>query len=159
MEWFLLLGNSAQTCTNFPENCKCSCVGYRGKASIVPSIHRPILNFQYSFQLIEGLHSTFLWHFQVLNCVYFLENEVVSRHMFGSILTINWLTPYFPGGSDGKVSACDAGDPGWIPGLGRSPGEGNGNLLQYSCLENSMERRAWCTTVHEVTKHQTQLSD
>ena len=126
MEWFLSLGNSAQTCTNFPENCKCSCVGYRGKASIIPSIHRPILNFQYSFQLIEGLHRTFLWHFQVLNCVYFLENEVVSQHMFGSILTISWLTPYFPGGSNGKESACSVGDLGLIPGLGRYPGEGKG---------------------------------
>ena len=45
----------------------------------------------------------------------------------------------FPGGSDGKVSACNVRDPGSIPGLGRSPGEGNGNPLQYSCLENSMD--------------------
>ena len=44
-----------------------------------------------------------------------------------------------PGGSDGKASACSAGDPGLIPGLGRSPGEGNGNPLQYSCLENPMD--------------------
>ena len=44
----------------------------------------------------------------------------------------------FPGGSEGKESACNAGDPGSFPGLGRSPGEGNGNQLQYSCLENSM---------------------
>ena len=49
----------------------------------------------------------------------------------------------FPGGSDGKESACNAGDPGSIPGLGRSHGGGNGNPLQYSCLENSMEREAW----------------
>ena len=49
----------------------------------------------------------------------------------------------FPGGSDGKASAYNAGDPGSIPGLGRSPGEGNGNPLQYSCLENSMDRGAW----------------
>ena len=48
----------------------------------------------------------------------------------------------FPGGSDGKASACSAGDPGLIPGLGRSPGEGNGNPLQYSCLENSMDWEA-----------------
>ena len=46
----------------------------------------------------------------------------------------------FPGGSDGKASACNARDPGSITGLGRSPGEGNANLLQYSCLENSMDR-------------------
>ena len=54
----------------------------------------------------------------------------------------------FPGGSDGKESACNAGDLGLIPGSGRSPGEGNGNPLQYSCLENPMDREAWPTTVH-----------
>ena len=48
----------------------------------------------------------------------------------------------FPGGSESKESACNAGDPGSIPGLGRSPGEGNDNLLQYSCLENLIDRRA-----------------
>ena len=49
----------------------------------------------------------------------------------------------FPGGSDGKASACNAGDPGSIPGLGKSSGEGNGNPLQYSCLENPMDRGTW----------------
>jgi len=49
----------------------------------------------------------------------------------------------FPGGSEGKESACNAGDTGLIPGLGRSPGEGNGNPLQYSCVENSMYRGVW----------------
>ena len=49
----------------------------------------------------------------------------------------------FPGGSDGKASVYNAGDPGSIPGLGRSLGEGNGNPLQYSCLENPMDRGAW----------------
>ena len=49
----------------------------------------------------------------------------------------------FPGGSDGKAYACNVGDLGLIPGLGKSPGKGNGNLLQYSCLENSMDRGAW----------------
>ena len=53
-----------------------------------------------------------------------------------------------PGGSDGKESACSAGGPGLIPGSGRSPGEGNGNPLQYSCMENSMERGAWQDTAH-----------
>ena len=61
----------------------------------------------------------------------------------------------FPGDSVGKESACNAGDPGSIPGLGRSPGEGNGNPLQYSCLENPMDRGAWWATVHGVTKSQT----
>ena len=54
----------------------------------------------------------------------------------------------FHGGSDGKVSVCNLGDPGSIPGLGRSPGEGNGKSLQYSCLKNSMDRGAWWATVH-----------
>ena len=65
----------------------------------------------------------------------------------------------FPGGSESKESACNAGDPGLIPGLGRSPGEGNDNLLQYSCLENPMDRGAWWATVHEVAKSRTQLSN
>ena len=60
-----------------------------------------------------------------------------------------------PGGSVGKESACNAGDPGSIPVLGRSPGEGNGYAFQYSCLENSMDRGAWQTTVHGITKSQT----
>ena len=58
----------------------------------------------------------------------------------------------FPGDSDGKESACSAGDPGSVPGLGRSPGEGNGNPLQYSCLENPVDRRAWRATVHGILK-------
>ena len=70
-----------------------------------------------------------------------------------------WGLLHFPGGSEGKASACDAEDPGSIPGLGRSPGEGNGNPLQYSCLENPMDRGAWRTTVHGVAKSQTRLSD
>ena len=53
-----------------------------------------------------------------------------------------------PGGSDGKASACNAGDPGSIPVLGRSPGEGKGNPLQHSCLENPMDRGAWQATLH-----------
>ena len=64
-----------------------------------------------------------------------------------------------PGDSDGKESACNSVDPGLIPELGRSLGEGNGNPLQYSCLENSMDRGAWRATVHGVAKNQTQLSD
>ena len=65
----------------------------------------------------------------------------------------------FPGGSEDKASACNAGDLGLIPGLGRSPGEGNGNPLQYSCLENLMDRGAWQAAVHRVAKSRTQLSD
>ena len=61
----------------------------------------------------------------------------------------------FPDSSVGKKSACSAGDPGLIPGSGRSPGEGNGYSLQYTCLENSMDRRAWQATVYRVTESDT----
>ena len=71
-----------------------------------------------------------------------------SHHLWG-----------FPGGSDGKESVCNAGDSGSIPELGRSPREGNGNPLQYSCLENAMNRGAWWATVHGVAKSWTWLSD
>ena len=58
----------------------------------------------------------------------------------------------FPHSSVGKESAYHAGDPGLIPGVGRSPGEGNGNSLQYSCLENQMDKGAWWATVHGVAR-------
>ena len=63
------------------------------------------------------------------------------------------------GGSDGKGSDCNAGDLGLIPRLGRYPGEENGKALQYSCLENSIDRGPWQATVHGVAKSQTQLRD
>ena len=58
----------------------------------------------------------------------------------------------FPGGSDSKASVYNAGDLGSITGLGRSPGEGNGNALQYPCLENLMDTEAWCAAAHGVAK-------
>ena len=64
----------------------------------------------------------------------------------------------FPGGSDGKESACNAGHSGSIHRMGRYPGEGNGNPLQYPCLENSMDRGAWQATVYGVAKSWTRLS-
>ena len=65
----------------------------------------------------------------------------------------------FPGGSDGKQSACNVGDPGLIPKSGRYPGEENCDPLQYSCLETPMDRGDWWATVHGVAKSQRQLSD
>ena len=64
-----------------------------------------------------------------------------------------------PGGSNGRESACNAGDPGSIPGSGRSPGEENDYKLQYYCLEDFMDRGAWQATVHGIAKSQTQLSN
>ena len=74
-----------------------------------------------------------------------------------SFVPLNVIPCGLPCGLDGEESACNA-DLGLILGLGRSPGEGNGNLLQYSCLENSMDRRAWQAVVHGVANSQTGLS-
>ena len=71
---------------------------------------------------------------------------------------LNWLNWHLAGGSDSKESACNAGDLGLTPGLGRSPGEGNGYPHQYSCLENSMDRGVLWSTVHGVAKSWTWLS-
>ena len=65
----------------------------------------------------------------------------------------------FPGGLDGKESACNVGDLGSIPDLGRSPGGGHSNSLQYSCLENLMDRGVWWATVHGFVESWTRLSD
>ena len=88
---------------------------------------------------------------------------LITEEGFFSLLAILWNSSFkcvnlniccvyvfwgFPGGSEVKASACSVGDPDSIPGLGRSPGEGNGNPLQYSFLENPMDRGAWWATVH-----------
>ena len=75
-----------------------------------------------------------------------LQNKAAIAHIYTNPNT---------GGSEVKASACNSGDTGWIPGLGGYPGEGNGNLLQYSCQENPMDRAAWPATVHGVAKSQT----
>ena len=62
----------------------------------------------------------------------------------------------FPGGSDGRESACSLGDPGWIPGSGRSPGGGHDNLSKYSCLESPMDGGDWQAAVHNVAQSRTQ---
>ena len=83
-----------------------------------------------------------------------------SSHFFFFFNTSGQKHPKgFPGGSEGKKSADNAGDPDSIPGSGRAPGEGNGNPLQYSSLKNSMDRGTWWATVYGVTKSQTRLTD
>ena len=81
------------------------------------------------------------------------ENTCVFINAFG------FCFGDLPGGSDGKESACNAGDPGSIPGLGRSPGEGIGYPLQCSCLGNPVDRGAWRATVHRVKKRSARLCD
>ena len=76
-----------------------------------------------------------------------MKEEAVFVFVF--VLLFGYIILGFTGGSAGKESVCNARDLGLIPGLGRSPGEGNGNPLQYSCLENPMDRGTWWTTVHD----------
>ena len=71
------------------------------------------------------------------------------------LILVFFVTSILVSGSDGKASAYNVGDPASVPGLGRSPGEGNGNPLQYPCLENPTDRGAWYATVHGVTKSRT----
>ena len=71
---------------------------------------------------------------------------------FPELIMSSFLLEGFPCSSVGKESACSAGDPGLIHGLGRSPGEGNGNPLQYPCLDNLMDREVWWAAVHGVAK-------
>ena len=74
-------------------------------------------------------------------------------------INLGTTSSFFSGGSEVKASACNVGDLGSIPGSGKSTGEGNGNPLQYSCLENPMDGGAWWALVHEVAKSRTRLSD
>ena len=83
---------------------------------------------------------------------------IVSGLMFRSLIHFEFIF-VFPDGSEVTMSACNVGDLGSIPGSGRSPGEGNGNPLQYSCLENPMDGGAWWATVYAVAKRRTQLSN
>ena len=90
---------------------------------------------------------TFTFREHIKNQRHYFANKGPSSQSYGFFLG-------FHGGSDGKASACNAGDPGSIPGSGRSPEEGNGNPLQYPCLENLMDTGASWAAVHGVIKSQ-----
>ena len=81
----------------------------------------------------------------------FISGDSSLVAMRGLLIAVASLAAGFPGGLDGKASACSEGDPGSIPGSGRSPGRGNGNPLQYPCLENSMDRGAWWAVAHGIS--------
>ena len=85
-------------------------------------------------------------------------NQPIMFKLINLIIT-EYLTIFNPGNSDSKESACNAGDLDSIPGLGRSPGEGNGHPLKHSCLENPMDRGPRQATIHVVTKRWTRPSD
>ena len=104
------------------------------------------------FQMESAQPVPFLPHTQAVS---------MAGSLFVNYVFMVWISriPSFPGGSDSKESACNMGDMGLIPGLGRSPGEGNGYPLQYSGLENSMDKGAWRATAHGVAKSWTWLRD
>ena len=93
--------------------------------------------------------------------IYYLHLPIRVVHILG-LDHIQCIHHYvyvdIPHSLDGRATACNSGDLGSIPGLGRPPGEGNGNPLQYSCLGNTMDRGVWWTVVHGVAKSQTRLS-
>ena len=131
-----VFSNEAVLCIRWPKYCSFS-------FNISPSNEHPGL---ISFRMV------WLDSFAVQRTVKSLLQHHGSK---ASIIPHSALFPWgFPGGSEVKTSAYNAGDLGSIPGLGRSPGEGKDNPLQYSCLENPMNGGAWWATVHGVTKSQ-----
>ena len=92
-------------------------------------------------------------------CYFQVYSKMIQLYVCVCVCVCVSLCMGFPGGSDGKESVCNAGDTGSIPGWGISPGEGNGNPLQYAWMENPMDRGAWLAAVHGITKSWTQLSN
>ena len=130
---------------------------------VVVSWHEVRLNMADEVKLRQ-IHSTFEKLYVCGALGHYPEEETgpllltnTSRHCsFWYIPVICWD---FSSGTDSKESACNAEDPGSIPGLGRSPGEGNSNPLQYSCLENPMDRGAWQAIVLGIAKSRAELSN
>ena len=109
----------------------------------------------YTLCLLAFIHSFFISLDRYLQNTYYMPCTVLGDKLYIHMLLIFFIICFiilmgFPGGSDSKESACNAGDLGPISGSGRSPGEGNGKPLQYSCLENSMDRGAWPTTLQSM---------
>ena len=125
--------------TNTEHSCTLSlCIN-----SIVLFLSRSILMYLSSCSLSTHTHTHTHTH---------MTARLMRQLMEISFWLLTLLSLGFPGGSDGKESAYNSGDPGSIPGLGKSPREGNGNPLQYSCLENSMDRGAWRAPVRRVAE-------
>ena len=124
-----------------------------GKLPILPT---PIIKFDNDFKLLGCYQDSDVKCFPYDRCfvkVSFFPLSII----FGFVLFLAGLG--FPGSSDGKEYTCNAGDLSSVPGLGKSPGGGHGNPLQYSCLENSVDRGVWQAAVHGVAKSRIQLSD
>ena len=99
----------------------------------------------------KGKWPNVTWNSKEQFCFFFLAGKC-SKKSFSTDLLFRYWSTNFLCSSVGKESACNAGDPGSNPGSGRSPGEGNGNPLQYSCLENPTDRGAWQAIVHGIAR-------
>ena len=119
------------------------------------------LNFSESYTK----NHTIIYYQKLLLMIYQFTNLsgafycIESKKLETSLFSKDFIIMGFPGGADGKESAYSGGDSGSIPALRRFPGRGHGNQLQYSCLENPMDRGPLQATIHEVTKSLTRLSD
>ena len=114
----------------------------------------------YNFIFLQWLFYTLKIHFHRYSPDFCLHHLATLLNYFDVYCIFSWVTlSIWTGGSDGKESVCDAGDAGLIPGLGKSPVEGNGNPLQYYCVENFMDGGAWQATAHGIAKSQTRLSN
>ena len=122
------------------------------KSLVLSLLYSPVLTSEHDYWKNHSIDYTYLFFF-------WPYRSLSAKRCLCFLICCLGLSWGFSGGSDGKEPAGNAGDPGLIPGSGRSPGEGNGNPLQYSCLENPMDREVWQATVHTVTKNWTQLSD
>ena len=120
------------------------------KTAVSPYFHMPGARFTSEFfSFVNKQIPLFIPKTTLSRCLSIATKRVLAN--------LSPPPPGFPGGLDGKESTCNAGYPGSIPGSGRSPREGNGNPLQYSCLENPMDRGAW--TILGVANSQTRLSN
>ena len=129
------------------------------KLSIFPStifLAHSLDSLKWNSHKEVGVFHSFLRFFQLLS-IFHLSLSLCRGLCYIPLCIVPLLTSLVA--QTVKASAYNARDPGLIPGWGRSPGEGNGNPLQFSCLENPMDREAWQATVHEVTKSQIQLSE
>ena len=123
-----------------------------GLSFLCHTAHFRLLSLLHTGMYVSMLVSQLVPHSPSLTVSTVLFSRSVSPWVQRLWYIIQW---YFPGGSDGKVFACNAGDLDSVPGSGRSPGEGNGNPLQYACLENSMDGGAQWAIVHGVAKSRT----
>ena len=139
-----------ETSRNLPKKYVLDCM-YSPFTKISPILSFPAASLEQFLKAIQGAVSQ--------APVLILPQRKLNRQSSYCGFFFKYAYIGFPGGSEVKASARNAGDPDSIPGSGRSPGEGSGNPLQYSCLENSTDGGAWWAIVHGVAKSWTRLSD